>query len=100
MLHIFRLFEKPLIFCNKARNIGFKILTGQGAQINTTTPQGKLVFGMFAVLAEFERELIAERTKKRLASARERGRIGERANKMDKQFLRMAMHAMSNINCS
>ena len=38
------------------RGIGFKVLTGQGAQIDTTTAQGKLVFGIFAALAEFERE--------------------------------------------
>ncbi len=47
----------------KNKNIGFKVLTGTGAQIDTSTPHGKLVFGIFASLAEFERELIAERTK-------------------------------------
>ena len=55
-------------------NIGFKVLTGQGAQIDTTTSQGKLVFRIFAALAEFERDLISERTKAGLASARARGR--------------------------
>jgi DNA invertase Pin-like site-specific DNA recombinase len=45
------------------RGIGFKVLTGHGASIDTTTPSGKLVFGIFAALAEFERELISERTK-------------------------------------
>ena len=44
------------------RNIGFKVLSGQGADIDTTTPAGKMVFGIFAALAEFERELIRERT--------------------------------------
>ena len=39
------------------RGIGFKVLTGQGANIDTTTASGKLVFGIFAALAEFEREL-------------------------------------------
>ena len=43
------------------RGIGLKILTGHGATIDTTTAAGKLVFGIFAALAEFERELIAER---------------------------------------
>ena len=38
-----------------ARCVGFKVLTGHGASINTTTPKGKLVFGIFAALAEFER---------------------------------------------
>ena len=62
----------------KERGVGFRVLTGQGAQIDTTTPQGKLVFGMFAALAEFERELIIERTKAGLAAARARGRLGGR----------------------
>jgi hypothetical protein len=44
------------------RGIGLKVLTGQGAAIDTTTAAGKLVFGIFAALAEFERELISERT--------------------------------------
>ena len=52
------------------RGIGFKVLSGHGASINTTTPAGKLVFGIFAALAEFERDLISERTKAGLASAR------------------------------
>ncbi|MDH5803514.1 MAG: recombinase family protein, partial [Gammaproteobacteria bacterium] len=56
------------------RKIGFRVLTGQGATIDTTTPSGKLVFGIFAALAEFERELIVERTKAGLAAARARGR--------------------------
>ena len=53
---------------------GFKVLTGHGASIDTTTSAGKLVFGIFASLAEFERELISERTKAGLVSARARGR--------------------------
>ena len=51
------------------RGIGLKVLTGHGAAIDTTTAAGKLVFGIFAALAEFERELIAERTIAGLASA-------------------------------
>jgi DNA invertase Pin-like site-specific DNA recombinase len=54
------------------RGIGFKVLSGHGASIDTTTPAGKLVFGIFAALAEFERDLISERTKAGLASARAR----------------------------
>jgi len=44
------------------RKIGLRVLTGQGANIDTTTASGRLVFGIFAALAEFERELIRERT--------------------------------------
>nr|WP_084756402.1 recombinase family protein [Candidatus Paracaedibacter symbiosus] len=78
----------------KNKDIGFRVLTGQGAQIDTTTPHGKLVFGMFAALAEFERELIVERTKADLEAARARGRNGDRPRKMDVHLLRMAMAAM------
>jgi DNA invertase Pin-like site-specific DNA recombinase len=81
----------------KQRGIGFKVLTGQGAQIDTTTSQGKFVFGMFAALAEFERELIVERTKAGLASARARGRMGGRPQKMDAETLKLAMAAMSSF---
>ncbi len=44
--------------------------------IDTTTPAGRLVFHLFASLAQFERELIVERTKAGLAAARARGRKG------------------------
>jgi DNA invertase Pin-like site-specific DNA recombinase len=77
-----------------ARGVGLKVLTGQGAAIDTTTPAGKLVFGIFAALSEFERELIAERTVAGLASARARGRKGGRPFKMTPAKLRLAMAAM------
>jgi len=76
------------------RGIGLKVLTGQGAAIDTTTPAGKLVFGIFASLAEFERDLISERTRAGLASARARGRKGGRRPKMTPAKLRLAMAAM------
>ena len=75
------------------RGIGLKVLTGHGAAIDTTTAAGKLVFGIFAALAEFERELIAERTVAGLASARARGRKGGRPFKMTAAKLRLAMSA-------
>jgi DNA invertase Pin-like site-specific DNA recombinase len=76
------------------RGVGLKVLTGQGAAIDTTTAAGKLVFGIFAALSEFERELISERTVAGLASARARGRKGGRPFKMTAAKLRLAMAAM------
>ncbi len=70
------------------------MLTGQGAAIDTTTAAGKLVFGIFAALAEFERELISERTVAGLASARARGRSGGRPYKMTAAKLRLAAASM------
>jgi len=78
-----------------ARGVGLKVLTGQGAAIDTTTPAGKLVFGIFAALAEFERELISERTIAGLSSARARGREGGRPYKMTPAKLRLAAASMS-----
>lgn len=77
-----------------SRDVGLKVLTGHGAAIDTTTAAGKLVFGIFAALSEFERELISERTVAGLASARARGRKGGRPFKMTPAKLRLAMAAM------
>ncbi|WP_426997445.1 recombinase family protein [Pseudarthrobacter sp. N5] len=76
------------------RGIGLKVLTGQGAAIDTITASGKLVFGIFAALAEFERELMSERTIAGLASARARGRNGGRPYKMTPAKVRLAMASM------
>ena len=76
------------------KGVGFQVLTGHGASINTRTPEGQLVFGIFAALAEFERALISERTKVGLASARARGRNGGGQYKMTPAKLRLAMAAM------
>jgi DNA invertase Pin-like site-specific DNA recombinase len=79
----------------RTRGVGLKVLTGAGAQIDTTTANGRIAFGIFAAFAEFERELIAERTMAGLAAARARGRMGGRPRKMDRATLMMAMSAMS-----
>lgn len=76
------------------RGIGFKVLTG--APIDTSTASGKLTFGIFASLAEFERDLISERTKAGLASSRTRGKIGGRPRTMTAAKLRLAVAGMSN----
>src|ERR1700736_1608001 len=57
------------------RGVGFKSLT---ESIDTTTTGGKLIFHIFGALAEFERNLIRERTNAGLAAARARGRVGGR----------------------
>lgn len=77
------------------RGVGLKVLAGSGAQIDTTTPNGRLIFGIFAALAEFEAELIRERTKAGLEAARVRGRNGGRPRKMTRAAIRMAMAAMA-----
>lgn len=80
-----------------AKDIGLKVLTGHGAAIDTTTASGKLVFGIFAALAEFEREMIKERTLAGMASARARGRKGGRPFKMTQAKLRLAMASLGQV---
>jgi len=74
--------------------LGLRVLAGEGAAIDTTTANGRLMFGFFAALAEFECELIVERTKAGLASARARGRSSGRPFKMTGAKLRLAQAAM------
>ena len=68
--------------------IGLKVLTGQGAAIDTTTAAGRLSFGIFAALAEFESEFIRERTMAGLQAARARGRKGGRTFSLTKAQVR------------
>lgn len=74
----------------QSKGAGIKSLTDQ---IDTTTPQGKLTFHLFAALAEFERDIISERTKAGLASARARGRTGGRKKGLSKEAKDKAMLA-------
>ncbi len=82
------------------RGVGLKVLTGQGAQIDTTTAAGRLSFGIFAALAEFESELIRERTLAGLQAARARGRKGGRKFALSKAQVRLAQAAMANRDTS
>ncbi len=63
----------------KDRGVDFISLT---EKIDTTTPGGKLIFHLMGALAEFERDLIRERTNAGLAAARARGRVGGRPKKL------------------
>ena len=69
------------------RGVGFRRLQ---EQVDTTTPGGKLVFHVFAALAEFERDLVRERTSAGLAAARARGRRGGRPPVMTAHKLQVA----------
>jgi DNA invertase Pin-like site-specific DNA recombinase len=69
-----------LITALKEKGVGFKSLQ---ENIDTSSGVGKLVFHLFASLAEFERDLIRERTQAGLAAARARGRLGGRPKAMD-----------------
>jgi DNA invertase Pin-like site-specific DNA recombinase len=69
------------------RGVGFRSLQ---EQVDTTTPGGRLVFHVFGALAEFERDLIRERTQAGLAAARARGRRGGRPSVMTAEKLAVA----------
>src|SRR6266404_2537735 len=69
------------------RRVGFKSIM---ENIDTTTSGGKLIFHMFGALAEFERDIIRERTKAGLVAARARGRKGGRPKILDPKKIAIA----------
>jgi DNA invertase Pin-like site-specific DNA recombinase len=71
----------------KARGVGFVSLT---ERIDTTTSAGQLVFHVFAALAEFERNLVRERTRAGLDAARSRGKVGGRKPALDAKQVALA----------
>ena len=75
----------------KERGVGFRSLT---EQIDTTTPQGELLFHIFGALAQFERALIQERVQAGLAAARRRGRRGGRPVAIDDEKLGAVITAL------
>jgi DNA invertase Pin-like site-specific DNA recombinase len=81
------------------KEIGLKSLH---ENIDTTTPTGKLIFHIFASLAEFEKDVIKERTNAGLKAARARGRVGGRPKKLtDKQLtLLKTLHQDKNTSLS
>lgn len=71
----------------QARGVAFRSLH---EQIDTATPTGRLTFHIFGALAEFERDLIRERTQAGLAAARARGRLGGRPAALTKEAASVA----------
>jgi DNA invertase Pin-like site-specific DNA recombinase len=69
------------------RDVGF---TSLHENLDTTTPSGRLVFHVFAALAEFIRELIVSGTREGLAAARARGRVGGRPTVVNAEIIRAA----------
>lgn len=76
----------------EARGIGFASLT---EVTDTTTPAGRLLFGVLASLAAFERDLIRERTLAGLAAARARGKVGGRPTSMTADKLAVATRMLA-----
>jgi DNA invertase Pin-like site-specific DNA recombinase len=78
------------------KDIGFKSLTED--LFDTTSSNGRLIFGIFALLAEHERDRIKERTMAGLASARARGRMGGRPKVLTNEKRTLAFEALQNRN--
>jgi DNA invertase Pin-like site-specific DNA recombinase len=77
----------------KDRSIAFRSLT---EQMDTTTPQGELLFHVFGALAQFEQSLTRERVRAGLAAARRRGRRGGRPTMIDAEKLATIVGALEN----
>lgn len=81
----------------RTRGVGF---TSLHENLDTTTPGGRLVFHVFAALAEFIRELIVSGTREGLAAARARGRVGGRPTVVTPEIIRAARDMLPNPEAS
>jgi DNA invertase Pin-like site-specific DNA recombinase len=81
----------------RQRGVGF---TSLHENLDTTTPGGRLVFHVFAALAEFIRELIISGTREGLAAARARGRVGGRPTVVTPEIIRAARDMLPNPDAS
>lgn len=81
----------------RRREVGF---TSLHENLDTTTPGGRLVFHVFAALAEFIRELIVSGTREGLAAARARGRVGGRPSVVTPEIVRAARDMLPNPDAS
>jgi DNA invertase Pin-like site-specific DNA recombinase len=79
------------------RGVGFRSLT---EAIDTTTSAGRFQFHVFGALAQFERDLIHERTMAGLRAARARGRVGGRRKSLTPAQVKMASSLMQNLDLS
>src|SRR2546421_11992362 len=79
------------------RKIGFKSIT---ENIDTTTSGGKLIFHIFGALAEFERDIIKERTNAGLAAARARGKSGGRPKALSPEKIKLARKLYADTSTS
>jgi DNA invertase Pin-like site-specific DNA recombinase len=80
------------------RGVGLWVLTGQGAQIDTTTAAGRLSFGVFAALAVFENELIRERTMAGLQAANRDRSVSELCKEFDTKSVTLYRYVDPNGN--
>ena len=79
----------------KLADLGVRVHCLALGGVDLTSSTGKLTMNVINAVAEFERDLLIERTQAGLAAARARGRMGGRPRKMDRATLAMAMAAMS-----
>ena len=89
------------LFCivEQIHGVGAEIKSLKEPWLDTTTPQGRLLFTFFSGISEFERELIRQRTLEGMAAARARGRLGGHPF-LDSQKVDLAIRMYESRNCS